>query len=56
MIACNLPLTLCCIASQCNYLYVHCAVSVTGFTAVDSAHKGKEFNSIIIIAFLEEPQ
>jgi hypothetical protein len=32
-------LTLCCIAPQCNYLHVHCAVSVIGLTAVDSAHK-----------------
>jgi hypothetical protein len=26
-------------APQCNYLHVHCAVSVIGLTAVDTAHK-----------------
>jgi hypothetical protein len=30
---------LCCFVTQCNYLYVHCAVSVIGITAVDAAHK-----------------
>jgi hypothetical protein len=30
---------LCCIAPQCNYLHVRCAVSVIGLTAVDSARK-----------------
>jgi hypothetical protein len=39
VLACDLPLILCCIAPQCNYFYVHCAVSVIGLTAVDSAHK-----------------
>jgi hypothetical protein len=34
IIVCNPPL-----APQCNYLRVHCAVSVIGFTAVDTAHK-----------------
>jgi hypothetical protein len=32
-------LTLCCVVPQRSYLYVHCAVSVIGLTAVDSAHK-----------------
>jgi hypothetical protein len=30
-------LWLCCVAPQCNYLHVPCAVSVIGLTAVDSA-------------------
>jgi hypothetical protein len=28
-----------CFAPQCNYLHVHCAESVIGLRAVDSAHK-----------------
>jgi hypothetical protein len=32
-------LWLCCIAPQYNYIHVHCAVSVIGLTAVDSAHR-----------------
>jgi hypothetical protein len=39
LLACNLPFTLRCIAPQCNYLHVHCAVCVIGLTAADSAHK-----------------
>jgi hypothetical protein len=32
-------LWLCFISPQCNYLHVHCAVSVIGLTAVDTAYK-----------------
>jgi hypothetical protein len=35
VLACNFSLTLCCVCLYCNYLYLHCAVSVIG---LDSAH------------------
>jgi hypothetical protein len=39
MWSCNLSLTLCCVCPLCSYVYLHCAVSVIGLIAVDSAHK-----------------
>jgi hypothetical protein len=39
VLTCNLSLTLCCVCPWCNYLYLHCVVSVIGLIAVDSAHK-----------------
>jgi hypothetical protein len=39
VLACNLFLTLCCVCPLCNYLYLHCAVSVFGLVAIDSAEK-----------------
>jgi hypothetical protein len=38
-LACNLTLILCCDCPYCNYFCLHCAVSVIGLVAVDSAHK-----------------
>jgi hypothetical protein len=39
VLACNLSLTLYSACPYSNYLYLHCAVSVIGLVAVDSAHK-----------------
>jgi hypothetical protein len=39
MFSCNLSLTLCCVCPLCSYVYLHCAVSVIGLVAVDSAYK-----------------
>jgi hypothetical protein len=39
MRSCNLSFTLCCVCPLCTYVYLHCAVSVIGLVAVDSAHK-----------------
>jgi hypothetical protein len=38
-LACYLTLTLCCDCPYCNYFRLHCAVSVIGIVAADSAHK-----------------
>jgi hypothetical protein len=35
----NLPLALRFVCPQCNYLHLHCAVSVTDLEAAESAHK-----------------
>jgi hypothetical protein len=41
VLVCNLSLTLCCDCPYRNYLYLHCAVSVIGLVAVDSAQNNK---------------
>jgi hypothetical protein len=39
MCTCNLSFILCCVCPLYTYVYLHCAVSVIGLVAVDSAHK-----------------